>query len=141
MDRPEKPRTVQELSASLQVPVGDLLLKCKFCERFLCLIELLQFDYKALQLIWIDDFAYGCCSSCAYASAAFELKNYLEKFVIGREIEQETGQGIGFIVIRCVFCLKRLDLLEKLDICCRHQHFYKVRGNWKGVCRHCGSIE
>ena len=137
----ERPRTVQVLSRHLEIPIEDLLVPCKFCERFLTYIELLQFDYKQLQLIWIEDLVYALCSSCAYASAAFEYKNYLEGTVKGREIEQVTQQSVGFITIRCIYCLKHLDLLEKLDNCARHQQFFKVRGNWKGLCRHCWSIE
>ena len=137
----ERPRTVQVLSQNLGIPIEDLLIPCKFCDRFLAYIELLQFDYKQLQLIWIDELVYACCSSCAHASAAFEYKNYLEGTVQGRQIEEVTQRSIGFITIRCIYCLKFLDLLEKLDNCARHQQFYKVRGNWKGLCRHCGSIE
>lgn len=137
----DRPRTILQLTQHLNIPVEDLLVPCKFCKRFLTLIELLQFDYKNLQLIWHEDLVYGCCCSCAYASAAFEFKNHFEFQVVGKQIEEITQQSIGFINIRCVFCLKNLDLLEKLDNCARHQQFFKVRGNWKGLCRHCGAIE
>nr|QCQ84420.1 E6 [Human papillomavirus 38] len=137
-----KPQTVQQLSDKLTVPVEDLLLPCRFCNSFLTYIELREFDYKGLQLIWTrEDFVFACCSSCAYASAQYECQQFYELTVFGREIEQVEQQTIGLIVIRCQYCLKCLDLIEKLDICCSHQAFHKVRGNWKGRCRHCKAIE
>lgn len=140
MARP-KPLTVQQLADTLCIPVLDILIPCRFCTRFLSYIELLGFDYKGLQLIWTEeDFVFACCSSCAHATAQYEFTRFYEHSVNGREIEIVEQKGIGEVVVRCQYCLKRLDLIEKLDVCCKHQQFHRVRGNWKGVCRHCGSI-
>ena len=141
MDSP-RPLTVQQLSDKLTVPVVDLLLPCRFCSRFLTYLELREFDYKNLQLIWTEeDFVFACCSGCAYASAQFEIQQFYQLTVYGREIEQEEQRPIGQICIRCQYCLKSLDLIEKLDICCFNQPFHKVRNHWKGRCRHCKEIE
>lgn len=141
MDSP-RPLTVQQLSDKLTVPVVDLLLPCRFCSRFLTYLELREFDYKSLQLIWTEeDFVFACCSGCAYASAQFEIQQFYQLTVYGREIEQEEQRPIGQICIRCQYCLKSLDLIEKLDICCFNQPFHKVRNHWKGRCRHCKEIE
>ncbi|ATQ38133.1 E6 [Betapapillomavirus 2] len=141
MDVP-RPLTVQQLSDKLSVPVVDLLLPCRFCSRFLSYLELRQFDYKHLQLIWTEeDLVFACCSGCAYASAQFEFQQYYQTTVYGREIEQVEQTAIGLIYIRCQYCLKALDLIEKLDICCLNQAFHKVRDHWKGRCRHCKAIE
>lgn len=141
MDRP-KPYSVRELADTLCIPLVDILLPCRFCQRFLTYIELVNFDRKCLQLIWTDeDFVFACCSSCAFASAQFEFSNFYEQSVCGWEIELVEHKAVGDITIRCKFCLRKLDLLEKLDICYRQQQFHKVRRNWKGLCRHCGSIE
>lgn len=137
-----RPLTVQQLSDKLTVPVVDLLLPCRFCSRFLTYLELREFDYKHLQLIWTEeDFVFACCSGCAYASAQFEIQQFYQLTVYGREIEQEEQRPIGQICIRCQYCLKSLDLIEKLDICSFHQPFHKVRNHWKGRCRHCKEIE
>ena len=137
-----RPLTVQQLSDKLTVPVVDLLLPCKFCYRFLTYLELREFDYKHLQLIWTEeDFVFACCSGCAYASAQFEFQQFYQITVYGREIEQEEQRPIGQICVRCQYCLKFLDLIEKLDICCLNQPFHKVRNHWKGRCRHCKAIE
>nr|ARA71349.1 transforming protein E6 [Human papillomavirus 23] len=137
-----RPLTVQQLSDKLTVPVVDLLLPCRFCSRFLTYLELREFDYKNLQLIWTEeDFVFACCSGCAYASAQFEIQQFYQLTVYGREIEQEEQRPIGQICIRCQYCLKSLDLIEKLDICCFNQPFHKVRNHWKGRCRHCKEIE
>ena len=137
-----RPLTVQQLSDKLTVPVVDLLLPCRFCSRFLTYLELREFDYKNLQLIWTEeDFVFACCSGCAYASAQFEIQQFYQLTVYGREIEQEEQRPIGQICIRCQYCLKSLDLIEKLDICCFNQPFHKVRNHWKGRCRHCKAIE
>lgn len=139
---PPRPLTVQQLSDKLTVPVVDLLLPCRFCSRFLTYLELREFDYKNLQLIWTEeDFVFACCSGCAYASAQFEIQQFYQLTVYGREIEQEEQRPIGQICIRCQYCLKSLDLIEKLDICCFNQPFHKVRNHWKGRCRHCKEIE
>lgn len=141
MDRP-KPKTVKELADTLAIPVIDLLLPCNFCNRFLSYFELLSFDYKNLQLIWtVEDLVYALCSSCAYASAQFEFIQYFQFSVEGKQIESVEHKPIGDIIIRCQYCLKKLDLVEKLGVCYKQQQFHKVRENWKGLCRHCGSIE
>ena len=78
MDSP-RPLTVQQLSDKLTVPVVDLLLPCRFCSRFLTYLELREFDYKNLQLIWTEeDFVFACCSGCAYASAQFEIQQFYQ---------------------------------------------------------------
>lgn len=137
-----KPQTVKELGDRLCIPFEDILLPCRFCERFLPYIDLLQFDFKVLQLIWTEeDLVFACCCTCAHASAQFEFARYYERSVTGREIEQVEQKRIGLIPVRCQFCLKLLDFLEKIDICYKRQQFHKVRGNWKGRCRLCGSIE
>ena len=141
MDRP-KPFSVQQLADTLCIPLVDILLPCRFCQRFLTYIELVSFDRKGLQLIWTqEDFVFACCSSCAFATAQFEFSNFYEQSVCGWEIEIVEQKPVGDIIIRCKFCLKKLDLIEKLDICYKEEQFHKVRRNWKGLCRHCGSIE
>ncbi|AEM24663.1 transforming protein [Human papillomavirus 145] len=137
-----KPQTVRELGDRLSIPIIDLLIPCRFCNRFLPYIDLLAFDYKTLQLIWTEeDFVFACCCSCAHASAQFEFTKFYEFSVIGKELEQVEHQHIGAIPVRCHYCLRLLDLLEKLEVCYTHQQFHKVRGNWKARCRHCGVIE
>lgn len=140
MARP-KPQSVQQLADTLCIPLVDILLPCRFCHRFLAYIELIAFDRKCLQLIWTEeDLVYACCTSCAFATAQFEFGSFYEYSVSGREIEEIEQKPIGEIVIRCKFCLKLLDLIEKLETCYKQQQFHKVRRNWKGLCRHCGSI-
>ncbi|CAA52482.1 early protein [Human papillomavirus 9] len=141
MDRP-KPRTVKELADTLVIPLIDLLIPCKFCNRFLSYFELLNFDHKCLQLIWTEeDLVYGLCSSCAYASAQLEFTHFFQFAVVGKDIETVEGTAIGNICIRCRYCFKLLDLVEKLATCYKFEQFYKVRNSWKGLCRHCGSVE
>lgn len=137
-----KPNTVRLLADTLAIPLVDVLLPCKFCGRFLTYVELVSFDYKGLQLIWTpEDFVFASCASCLYATAQYEFMKFYESCVTGKNIEEVEQKSIGNIPIRCRFCLKLLDLLEKLDSCYKHQQFYKVRGNWKGLCRLCGSLE
>lgn len=137
-----KPKSVKELADRLAIPLVDLLLPCKFCKRFLSYIELVSFDFKRLQLLWTtEDFVYASCTSCLYATAQYEFIKFFEATVIGRQIEIVEQKPVGEIPIRCRFCLGLLDLIEKLDICARHKEFHKVRNNWKGVCRLCGSLE
>lgn len=136
-----RPGRVVELSGYLQIPVGDLLLPCNFCGKFLTFAELLEFDYKNLRLIWKDALVFGCCTVCAFATAIYELRTFHQETVTGYEIEGRAQAPLASVVVRCLFCLKQLDLLEKLDICARHQEFHRVRSHWKGLCRHCRTIE
>lgn len=133
-------KTVQDLRNHLGIPTEDVLLACNFCKRFLTFVELLDFDTKTLNLIWKEGHAYGCCHSCAKAVAKIEFDYFYEKTVVGREIETECRSLLCCIVVRCQFCLRLLDLLEKLNICGYQENFYKVRGGWKGVCRYCREI-
>lgn len=136
-----RPGRIVDLTAQLQIPIGDILLPCNFCGKFLTFLELLEFDYKNLRLIWKDNLAFGCCTVCAFTTAIYELRTYHQETVTGIELEGRAQAPIGDIIVRCLFCLKQLDLLEKLDICARQQHFHRVRNHWKGLCRHCRTIE
>ena len=133
-------KTVQDLRRHLGIPTEDVLLACNFCSKFLSFLELLEFDNKTLNLIWKDGYAYGCCSRCAVAIAKLELEQFYEKTVIGKEIESESGRLLCCVAVRCCYCLRFLDYLEKLYICSNNQQFYKVRGSWKGACRHCRQV-
>lgn len=136
-----RPAKVCELAHHLNIPIWEVLLPCNFCTGFLTYQELLEFDYKDFNLLWKDGFVFGCCAACAFRSAYHEFTNYHQEIVVGIEIEGRAAANIAEIVVRCLICLKRLDLLEKLDICAQHREFHRVRNRWKGVCRHCRVIE
>lgn len=131
------PTSIQELADLLEIPLVDCLIPCNFCGRFLDYLELCEFDKKKLTLIWKDYFVTACCRSCCVATATFEFNEHYQQTVLGRDIELATGLSIFEINIRCQTCLSFLDLIEKLDSCGRGLPFHKVRGGWKGVCRHC----
>nr|AYA94586.1 MAG: E6 protein [Human papillomavirus] len=133
----EHPRTVLELSKLLEIPVEDLLIPCNFCGAFLDYFELCDFEAKVLTLIWKGDLVFGCCHRCCTATAQFEFNTFYEQTVVGREIEAVEHKSIFDICVRCRHCLRCLDIFDKLDICGRQQHFYKVRSAWKGLCRLC----
>jgi len=136
-----RPAKVCELSQLLNIPISQILIPCNFCTGFLTTWELLEFDYKDFHLVWKDGFCFGCCSNCAFASAYHEFTQYHQETVVGIEIEGRAAESIHNLIIRCQFCLKRLDIFEKLDNCAQHREFHKVRNRWKGVCRHCRVIE
>lgn len=133
-------KTVQQLRSHLGIPTEDLLLACNFCKKFLTFEELLGFDSKTLNLIWKEGYAYACCFNCARTVAKVEFEYFYEKTVKGREIESHSGSLLCCIIVRCQFCLRLLDYLEKLNICGYQENFYLVRGGWKGICRYCREI-
>ncbi|ABM67065.1 E6 [Macaca fascicularis papillomavirus 1] len=135
-----KPQTGSALAALLGLQLQELSLPCNFCGNFLSVSELLELEEKGLQLIWKGDFVYGCCRCCCVATATYECMAFLEDTILGSDIEEREGKPIAEISIRCQNCLRRLDLIDKLDIVGRNELFHKVRGRWKGLCRQCKTL-
>lgn len=133
----ELPTTIRDLANLLGIPLVDCLLPCNFCGRFLDYLEVCEFDYKKLTLIWKDYSVYACCRLCCSATATYEFNVFYQQTVLGRDIELATGLSIFQIDIRCHTCLSFLDIIEKLDCCGRGLPFHRVRNAWKGVCRQC----
>jgi hypothetical protein len=131
------PESVAGLAVLLDIPIEDLLIPCNFCGNFLSFLELNEFDAKNLTLIWKEHLVFACCRCCCTASGFFEFQNFYEGSVIGRDIETVEHKSIFDITVRCHQCLRLLDLIDKLDICGRSQHFHKVRGAWRGRCKYC----
>ena len=135
-----KPQTIADLARVLGIPLEDALVPCNFCKKFLTYLEAVEFDVKQLCLIWKEDLVFGCCRCCCVASATFEFDNYLNDSVVGWAIEDKEKKPLSEIIVRCRHCMKKLDQIEKLDICGRSLLFYKVRRGWKGLCRQCKQI-
>ncbi|ADQ39299.1 E6 [Macaca fascicularis papillomavirus 2] len=136
-----RPLSATALAEELGIGIKDLQVPCNFCHSTLSGADVLAFDYKCLNLLWKEGVAYAACSPCCAATAAYEVQVHYEFSVYGREIERITNTPLWNIIVRCWNCLKLLDLLEKNDICARRQQFHRVRGGWKGNCRHCREVE
>lgn len=115
----------------------DLKLPCIFCNFLVELQELADFYCKKLSLVYRNKKCYACCRKCLRLSALFEKENYFQCTVPAAIVEDLVNQNLKDIAIRCMYCVKLLDYLEKLDIYYRGGVFYLVRSKWKGCCRNC----
>nr|AYA94944.1 MAG: E6 protein [Human papillomavirus] len=135
MDR--LPLRLDEFCTKYGVSFFDLRLQCVFCKHWITTIDLAAFHCKSLCLIWKANVCYACCSSCLRLSAYYETQRFYQCSVSSEFIEDLVKKPLGDIIIRCLYCLTKLDLLEKLE----HKYcgfsFHLVRAYWRGVCRNC----
>ncbi|AUT11923.1 E6 [Leptonychotes weddellii papillomavirus 4] len=132
----ERSTTVLELAEKLEVPLEDLLVRCLFCQTFLDFASLCHQVYADLQLVWKGREVHGSCVRCARASGTYEVSRFLETSTTGETL-REQGVNIFTECIRCLWCLRRLSLTEKIDLSAFRHPVHKVRGRWRALCRVC----
>nr|AYA94152.1 MAG: E6 protein [Human papillomavirus] len=115
----------------------DVRLQCVFCKHWISTLDLAAFYCKCLSLIWKDNVCYACCCSCLKLSALYETQRYYQCTVMSDFIEDIVRKPLSEIIIRCLCCLTKLDLVEKLEHKYTGSAFYLVRGYWRGYCRNC----
>lgn len=115
----------------------DLRLKCIFCKFTVELPELAEFYSKGLSLVWKDNICYACCKRCILLSARFELENYSYYSVLISQLSEAVHIPLKDIILRCQYCYRKLDFIEKIDCKARGERATLVRGHWRACCRHC----
>ncbi|AEM05816.1 E6 [Peromyscus papillomavirus 1] len=129
--------TIDQLLQRLGIPRRDLLLPCTFCGTYLVHEDLLQFEHCCMRLIWRLGNVFACCRACAKVCASLEILQHFQGSFELEEVEQQTGQHIAAVPIRCRGCMKPLTYPEKLGVVERGEKFARVRNKWRGRCYLC----
>ncbi|CAA24314.1 E6 protein [Human papillomavirus type 1a] len=130
-------RTVRQLSESLCIPYIDVLLPCNFCNYFLSNAEKLLFDHFDLHLVWRDNLVFGCCQGCARTVSLLEFVLYYQESYEVPEIEEILDRPLLQIELRCVTCIKKLSVAEKLEVVSNGERVHRVRNRLKAKCSLC----
>lgn len=132
-----RPTSLEEYCRRFNISFFDLRVPCIFCLHPVNLQELAAFYLKRLSLIWRADRCFACCELCLKLSAQYERENYFQCAVYTSVIEGLLNQELRNVIIRCMFCCRLLDTIEKFDSLYRDDVLCLVRGKWRGTCRHC----
>ena len=109
------PLRLDDFCAKNGLSFFDVRLQCVFCEHWISTVDLAAFHCKSLSLVWKGHVCYACCCSCLRLSALYEMQRYYQCSLQGDYIEDLVRKPLTDIVIRCLLCLTKLDLLEKLE--------------------------
>lgn len=133
----QKPTQLDEYCRRFNLSFFDLKLKCVFCNFTIELTELAEFFCKKLSLIWKDSVCFACCKRCILLSAKYELENYTVCSVDINKLSEVLHTPLKDIILRCIYCYKKLDTIEKIDCKARGEKAVLVRGHWRSPCRNC----
>lgn len=131
------PLRLQDFCTKNGLSFFDVRLQCVFCEHWVSTVDLAAFHCKSLSLIWKANVCYACCSACLRLSALYESQRYYQCSVQSAFIEDIVRKPLNDIIIRCLYCLTKLDLLEKIEHKYSGEPFHLVRSFWRGYCRNC----
>lgn len=132
-----QPLKLDEYCRQYGISFFDVQLRCVFCRHLVSTSELADFHCKHLSLIWKEKVCYAACCACLRLCARCEAERYYQCNVCSSLIEDIVRKPLCDIVIRCLYCLAKLDLLEKLEHKYLRKRFHLVRGYWRGDCRNC----
>ncbi|AXN57294.1 E6 [Macaca mulatta papillomavirus 4] len=136
MDSP-RPLTIPDYCSAFGFAISEVKIPCLFCNYYMSLQDVGNFDLKGLQLVWKTDYCYGVCTPCLRATAKYEEENYHQCSVGPLWVETLAEKSLLSLCIRCLLCLKLLDCAEKYQHIPLREPFHLVRGQWRGYCRWC----
>lgn len=128
---------LDEYCSTANISFFDLKLKCIFCNFTVPLDELAEFFCKQLSLVYRNDCCYACCRRCILHSARHEVENHTTFILNFERLSEYVHAPLRDIVVRCVFCYRKLDHIEKIDCNARGEQALLVRGHWRARCRNC----
>ncbi|ATQ38476.1 E6 [Gammapapillomavirus 22] len=131
------PTSLDEYCKTFEISFFELKLSCLFCKHELSLQDLAGFATKILSLVWREDKCFGCCSMCLRLSAKFEREKYTQCEVQGYMLENLLNVPLSDVLVRCLYCFRRLDYIEKVDCCAANLPFSLIRSHWRNCCRLC----
>lgn len=131
------PTRLDDYCRVFKISFFDLKLQCVFCKHFVQLQDLADFYNKQLSLIWKGCLCYCSCRACLKLIAKFEIENHFQCSVKSQFFEDIVKQSIQDVIVRCMYCYKLLDCMEKVDCRSRNLDFALVRGHWRNCCRFC----
>ncbi|AXQ03961.1 E6 [Canine papillomavirus 23] len=131
------PASIGDLCVFLGRPAPQIQLFCIFCGNDLNNVDKLNFDKKALRLIWRGCGVYGACNKCCEFRAYDDCLKNTQCTFEGDGVEAVTGLRLQDVVVRCRFCLGLLTTAEKVAATHRQEPFHLVRKYWRGTCSSC----
>lgn len=131
------PRNIAEYCRENGISFFDLQLRCVFCNHWINSVQLAAFHAKELSLIWKHNVCFAACTMCLKLCAKHERDRYYQCNVRSTVISDLLHKPLTEIVIRCLYCLCKLDFIEKLEHCYNEEPFHLVRCHWRGKCRNC----
>lgn len=133
----DNPIRLDEYCKRLGVSFFDVTLPCLFCKFTLTVQDLASFYSKDLCLVWRGKNCFACCTPCLKLCAKYEQENYSRCIVSGYCIEGLLNISLCNLLVRCLYCFKKLDYAEKIDCCVGDLPFCLIRHHWRNCCRLC----
>ncbi|QBR53196.1 E6 protein [Tree shrew papillomavirus 2] len=131
------PLTLWELAEQIGSTVSRLPLKCVFCKKSMNGLDKYNFGGASFNPVLKEGAVYGCCLTCAREAARQDLRKNCTGLGTRTVVEAVTGLSLGEIGVRCVCCMRHLSQLEKVEVSCRGELYYRVRDKWRARCRQC----
>lgn len=131
------PTNLEDYCKHYGVSFFNLRLRCVFCNGLVDCIDLAAFHHKKLALVWKSNVCFVACTNCLKLCAAYEKERFYQCNIRSDLLSDVLHKPLTEIVIRCMYCLCKLDHIEKLEHCYKQQLFHLIRCRWRGRCRNC----
>lgn len=130
--------SVEELCRALNKPPAEVHLNCIFCGGALSERDKLNFDAKALCLIWRGGWGpYGACVKCCEYRALADCVTNAQCTLEHDGVEILTGKKLFQLIVRCRLCFGLLSRADKIAAKNRREPYVLVRKCWRGICGAC----
>ncbi|ATQ38226.1 E6 [Gammapapillomavirus 7] len=133
----EPPGSIYSLCDSYGCTLENLNICCLFCRSPLSYNDILSFSVKQLRVVIRDNTFFAACCTCLQLSAAYEQRTYCQCTATAEFVKFMCGGDYCNLNVRCIKCIKRLDLPEVLECLESELPFYLVRCIWRSECRLC----
>ncbi|AXN57287.1 E6 [Macaca mulatta papillomavirus 3] len=136
-DRAAYPKNIFLLCKEFGLELQDLRLVCVFCANVLTDAEVVSYAYKELDVVWRKQYPFGACARCLLAAGILRQFRRWNYSAYSTTVEQETGQSVDTLFVRCYLCHKPLCHVEKAKHVEEQRRYHKIAGNWTGTCLQC----
>lgn len=133
----EPPNSLSNICGLYGCSLENLQICCLFCRSVLSYQDLLSFTVKHLKIVIRDNTFFAACNTCLRLSAAFEQKTYSQCIATPAFVKHLCNGNYSDLNVRCLICMKKLDVIEVLDSLEREENFQLVRCIWRSYCRFC----
>lgn len=133
----DSPGSIYNLCDLYGCSLENLTVKCLFCNCVLSYEDILSFAVKSLRVVVRGDTFYAACVTCLQLSAVYEQRVYCQCMASASYLKYLCKGNYCELNVRCLRCIKRLDLTEVLECLENEEDFYLVRCIWRAQCRLC----